>query len=49
MMKGDKNNILTPVLTVIFLVMLLYGCQSGEVQVVLQKSINICLECVGIG
>lgn len=29
--------------------LILYGIQSGEVQVVLQKAILICLECVGLG
>lgn len=29
--------------------MIVIGIYSGETQVVLQKAINICLECIGIG
>ncbi|WP_276575866.1 CD1871A family CXXC motif-containing protein [Oceanirhabdus seepicola] len=28
---------------------ILYGISDGEVDVVLNKAINICLECIGIG
>lgn len=29
--------------------MMAYGIARGEMQVVMQKAINICLECIGIG
>ncbi len=29
--------------------MTLLGIYSGETQIVLQKAVNICLECIGIG
>ncbi len=29
--------------------MILLGIYSGETQIVLQKAVNICLECIGIG
>lgn len=29
--------------------MMVYGYESGEAKVVLEKAIRICLECIGIG
>ena len=29
--------------------MIFYGTQNGEVRVVLEKAIRICMECIGIG
>lgn len=36
-------------LMVIGLVMMGFGIFRGEVPVVLEKAINICMECIGIG
>lgn len=36
-------------LAVIGLVMMGFGVFRGEVPVVLEKAINICMECIGIG
>lgn len=33
----------------IFMVMIIAGIQRGEMTVVLDKAIRICLECIGIG
>lgn len=29
--------------------MILYGMNRGEVSIVLNKAINVCLECIGLG
>lgn len=29
--------------------MIIYGCARGEMGVVLNKAINICFECIGLG
>jgi len=31
------------------IISILYGINAGEVDTVLNKAINICLECIGIG
>ena len=31
------------------LFMMLYGIYRGEMKVVLEKAVNICMECIGIG
>ncbi len=31
------------------LIMIIFGIYRGEMSVVLQKAINICMECIGIG
>ncbi len=38
-------------ITIIFIsiVMIYYGHSNGEVKVVLDKAIRICMECIGIG
>ena len=36
-------------LVVLSAAMIFYGTQNGEVRVVLEKAIRICMECIGIG
>ncbi len=31
------------------LLLMIYGVSRGEMSVVLQKAINLCMECIGIG
>lgn len=36
-------------LLIIAAAMILYGMNRGEVSIVLNKAINVCLECIGLG
>lgn len=46
---GVKKNFLRTVLLGFFTLMLISGIARGEIAVVLQKAVNICLECIGLG
>ncbi len=46
---GKWKTLSQGVLLLLSALMLWYGVGRGEVQVVLNKAINICLECVGLG
>lgn len=41
-----KIQVITCILAIAFII---YGTGRGEVAVVLNKAINICLECIGLG
>lgn len=45
----EKSRLCGYALAVLALAMMLYGVSRGEMDIVLKKAINICLECVGIG
>ena len=50
-MKNLKANpnIATIILGVISVIMMIAGIFNGEPLVVLNKAINVCMECIGIG
>lgn len=45
----NKTNIVTIGLLVVSVVLIAAGVFMGEPDVVLNKAINICMECIGIG
>lgn len=44
-----KSRALSIIIVVISIAMIYYGYNNGEVKVVLDKAIRICMECIGIG
>ena len=48
-MKNKKIWLLRAFLLVAAVVMIIVGVANGEARTVLQKAVNICLECIGIG
>ena len=45
----SKSRLLWIALTILALAMCCFGLWRGEVQTVLVKGSNICLECIGLG
>ncbi|WP_281812549.1 CD1871A family CXXC motif-containing protein [Vallitalea longa] len=43
------NNLITFGLILVGIICVVIGIYRNEISIVLQKAINICLECVGIG
>jgi hypothetical protein len=43
------KSIISTALIAIGLIFIIVGISRGEAEVVFQKAINICLECIGIG
>lgn len=48
-MKKRSNMFLTYTIFILSIVFIICGVYRDEVNVVLTKAINICLECIGIG
>ena len=48
-MNRNKNYVIQGMILFIAVCMILYGVWRGEVSIVLNKAINICLECIGLG
>ena len=48
-MKEKYRAFLGPALLLASMAMMAYGSYRGEMQVVLNKAIRICMECIGIG
>ncbi len=45
----NKGNLLRLGLLTLSLLLILAGIFRGEADVVLQKAVNLCMECIGIG
>ncbi|MBE6756842.1 MAG: thioredoxin [Ruminococcaceae bacterium] len=48
-MSEKKRNIIAFSIIVMGILFVVYGIYRGEIDVVLRKAVNICLECIGIG
>ena len=49
MAKIDKHKVQTYIFISLGILFVVIGISRGEVEVVLSKAIQLCLECVGIG
>lgn len=48
-MTAKKRNIIAVAILLLGTAFLAFGIYRGEMETVLRKAVNICLECIGIG
>lgn len=48
-MESRKKWLARIVVIAVSFVCIMYGISRGEVQIVFNKAVNICLECIGLG
>ena len=47
--EEGTRRLIAGVLLVVAVMMIIYGIHRGEVSIVLNKAVNVCLECIGLG
>ena len=48
-MENRTRRLITGAILVVAVTMIVYGIYRGEVSIVLNKAVNVCLECIGLG
>ena len=48
-MEKRTRRLIAGAILVVAVTMLVYGIYRGEVAIVLNKAVNVCLECIGLG